>query len=76
MVGVEFWFRILAIPHVIVSLLEEVNPSRRSLHFFASVHLDEFLSFLRGPHRIYDQARRKIQGGRMGTWLINQGCPR
>ena len=35
------------------------------------MHLDEFLSFLRGLHRTYDQARRKIQGGSDG-YLVNQ----
>src|SRR4051812_49306794 len=34
----------------------------------------QLLSFLRFLHRTYDQARQKIQGGRMGTWLINRGC--
>ena len=41
-----------------------------------SVRIDELLSFLWGIHRTYDQARRKIQGGQMDTWLINRGCPR
>ena len=35
------------------------------------MHLDELLSFLRGLHRPYDQARRKIQGGSDG-YLVNQ----
>ena len=37
------------------------------------MHLDELLSFLRGLHRTYDQARRKIQGGGGSDgYLVNQ----
>ena len=35
------------------------------------MHLDELLSFLRGLHRTYDQARRKIQGA-LDEYLVNQ----
>src|SRR3954469_4802565 len=60
--GVRFRFRILTNLLVVVSLLDEVNPPRGCLHFPASVHLDELLSFLWGLHRTYDQARRKFKG--------------
>ena len=53
MVWVALRFRILAILMVLVLLLEEVNPSRLSLHFSASVQLDELLSFPWGLHRTY-----------------------
>jgi hypothetical protein len=56
----------------VVSLLDEVNPSCCCLHFPALVHLESLLSFLRGLHRTYDQARRKILKGGSDWYPVNE----
>ena len=64
------WFRILTILRVLAILLEVVDPLCCCLHFPASVHLGELLSFHRVLYRTYDQARRKIKGS--DEYLVNQ----
>src|ERR1043165_880006 len=73
--GVRFQFRILTSLLVVVSLLDEVNPSCCCLHFPASVHLDELLSFHRGIHRTYGWGRRKYLRGLDWYPVYEPSCP-